>query len=121
MKFSHFRQAVRRAVNALEEKIGDSFLEIMVDTIEIRDRSGGLVHALYGIEYNLSRSRHWDKEQEHYIFFDGFDDEHLNKLYDDVMDLEPAAAEIIMNIEGMNDLDEPIHDKIKVEMNSIHE
>ncbi len=121
MKFSQFSKKVLSRINGLEEQIGDSFLELMVDTIEIFDRDGNPVRTTHGLEYNLSRSRHWDKQQHNYIFYDGFSHDHLLHFFNDLMELEPVPGHITLNIEGMNDLDEPIHNRIDLELDTTNE
>lgn len=121
MKFSQFQKAVLNHINALQEKIGDSFLELMVDTIQIFDMNGNEIKNAHGLEYNLSRSRHWDKKQNIYIFHDSFSDDHLMPLYEDITKLTPQAAKMTLHLEGMNDLDEPIHEQVNVEFENIND
>ncbi|MDZ7822037.1 MAG: hypothetical protein U5N26_09635 [Candidatus Marinimicrobia bacterium] len=72
-------------------------------------------------KYNLSRSRHWDKQQNNYIFYDGFSHDHLLHFFNDLMELEPVPGRITLNVEGMNDLDEPIHNRIDLELDTTDE
>ncbi|MCK4813941.1 MAG: hypothetical protein KAT14_08405 [Candidatus Marinimicrobia bacterium] len=121
MKFKDFEKAIVLPLDKLQEDLGEEFLELMVDTIILRNHENHVLQTLNGYEYNLSRSRHWDKEQENYYMHDGFSDEHLTELYDDIMIKYPLSASIILNLEGMNDLDEPIHQQIDVELDKINE
>ncbi len=115
MKYSDFKNAILAHFNSLQDEGGEEFLELMVDTIDVFDTEGNKINTLFGWEYSLSRSRHWDKEQENHIMFDGFTDEHLTDLYDTLLDSEAEVEKIVMNVDGMNDLDEPIHKEIVVE------
>ena len=121
MKFSKFRKAVLSPFDRLQNESGEEFLELMVDTIVLEDAGANEICTLNGWEYSLSRSRHWDKEQENYILFDGFSDEHLEELLEAIEDMEVTPARMILNIDGMNDLDEPIHEKIIVELNDLND
>jgi hypothetical protein len=93
----------------------------MVDTIILKDRNGLDLDTIYGFEYNLSRSRHWDKEQSVYIMYDGFTDSHLLKLYKALSRFEPRPSFLTVNIEGIDDLDEAIHGTIDMEFEDINE
>lgn len=119
MKFSHFRKNILSSFDKLQDEGGEEFLELMVDTIVVEDEDSVELAVLNGWEYNLSRSRHWDKEQENYIMYDGLSDEHLEELFDDIQELDAEPARIKMNIEGMNDLDEPIHRQIIAELDKV--
>ena len=119
MKFSKFKKAVLLPFDKLQYESGEEFLELMVDTIILEDASGTELAVLNGWEYNLSRSRHWDKEQENYIMYDGFSDQHFEDLLDDIEQMDVLPDRIAFNIEGMNDLDEPIHKQIIVELDDL--
>lgn len=119
MKFTQFKQAILSPFDKIQNESGEEFLELMVDTIVLQDANENEINILNGWEYNLSRSRHWDKEQENYIMYDGFNDEHLEELLEDIMEEELSSTRIILNIEGMTDLDEPIREQIVVELNHI--
>ncbi len=116
MKFKDFEEAIILPLDKLQKSFGEEFLELMVDTIILRDHENNVLQTLDGYEYNLSRSRHWDKEQKNYYMYDGFSDEHLTALYDDIMVKYPLSASITLKLEGMSDLDEPIHQQIDVEI-----
>ena len=116
MKYSLFKKAILSPFDELQNESGEEFLEIMVETIVLEDAGSNELAVLNGWEYNLSRSRHWDKEQENYIMYDGFSDEHLEELLEDIEDMDLDPVRIVLNIEGMNDLDEPIHKQIIVEL-----
>ena len=115
MKFTDFKNAILAPFDSLQSESGEEFLELMVDTIDVYGEKDEKLTSLFGWEYSLSRSRHWDKEQENHIMFDGFTDEHLADLYDTILDLETDIDKIVLNVDGMNDLDEPIHKEIIVE------
>ncbi len=121
MKFSQFKEAVLSPFDKLQSESGEEFLELLVETIVLEDANAKELAILNGWEYNLSRSRHWDKEQENYIMYDGFSDDHLEELLVDIEDTKITPARIVLNIEGMNDLDEAIHHKIIVELNELDE
>jgi hypothetical protein len=116
MKLQQFKDAVLNTVNKLHSENGEEFLEIMVDTIVLRDQKNNEIRILYGLEYHLSRSRHWDKDEKNYILHDGFTDQHLQDLYEDIMDMVPPVAALTINIDGMNDLDEPISEQFDLEL-----
>jgi hypothetical protein len=116
MKFGQFKKAILSPFDKLQNESGEEFLELMVDTIVLEDADSNELAVMNGWEYNLSRSRHWDKEQENYIMYDGFSDEHLEELLEDIEAEDVDPARMILNIEGMNDLDEPIHKQIVVEL-----
>ena len=116
MKFSLFRKAILSPFEKLQNESGEEFLELMVETIVLEDADSNELEVLNGWEYSLSRSRHWDKEQDNYIMYDGFSDEHLEELLEDIEELDLDPVRIILNVEGMNDLDEPIHKQIIVEL-----
>jgi len=116
MKFSLFRKAILAPFDKLQTESGEEFLELMIETIVLEDADSNELEVLNGWEYNLSRSRHWDKEQENYIMYDGLSDEHLEELLEDIENLELYPVRLILNVEGMNDLDEPIHKQIIVEL-----
>ncbi|MBW6458159.1 MAG: hypothetical protein K0B52_03250 [FCB group bacterium] len=121
MKLQKFKEAVLRTIDKLHSESGDEFLELMIDTIIIRDQNNDQINTFYGLEYNLSRSRHWDKEEKNYILYDGFTDEHLKTLYQDIMTLHKQPAYVTIFIDGMNDLDEPIREQIDLELSNINE
>lgn len=121
MNFGLFKKAILSPYEKLQEASGEEFLELMVDTIVLEDADSNELGVLNGWEYNLSRSRHWDKEQVNYILYDGFTDEHLEDLLEDIEDLDLEPAKIVLNIEGMNDLDEPIHQQIVVELRELND
>jgi len=121
MKFSKFRKAVLCPFDKLQNENGEEFLELMVETIVLEDAGANEICTLNGWEFSLSRSRHWDKEQENYILFDGFSDDHLEDLLETIEDLDVTPARMILNIDGMNDLDEPIHEKIIVELDNLND
>lgn len=121
MREAAFFNKVLQKVSQLQKECGNAFLELMVDTIILKDSEGREIRTLYGFEYNLARSRHWDKQQQNYIFYDGFTDRHLTKLYNDIIKTIPEPASIHFVIDGMNDLDEAIHGNIDLEFNNIHE
>lgn len=121
MREAVFFKEIVQKINRLQEECGNAFLELMVDIIILKDSEGREIRTLYGYEYNLARSRHWDKEQKIYIFYDGFTDKHLTKLYNDIVKTTPEPASISFEIDGMNDLDEAIHGNIDLEFNNIHE
>ena len=116
MKYSLFKKAILSPFNKLQSESGEEFLELMVESIVLEDENSNELAVLNGWEYNLSRSRHWDKEQENYIMYDGFSDEHLEELLEDIEEMDLYPAKILLNVEGMNDLDEPIHKQIIVEL-----
>ena len=121
MKFMKFKKAIIAPLEKLQNESGTEFLELMIDTIVLQDENENEISVLNGWEYNLSRSRHWDKEQEFYIMYDGFSDEHLEELFEDIEEEdEDNIKRIILTIEGMTDLDEPIHEHIVVEFNDIN-
>ncbi|MEA2076798.1 MAG: hypothetical protein U9O95_02130 [Candidatus Marinimicrobia bacterium] len=121
MKFSKFKEAVLSPFDKLQSESGEEFLELMVETIVLEDDNAKELAVLNGWEYSLSRSRHWDKEQENYIMYDGFSDNHLEELLEDIEETEIIPARIVLNIEGMNDLEEAIHKKIIVELSKIND
>ncbi len=121
MKFNQFRNAILAPFTDLQKESGEEFLELMVDTIVCQDENGNKLDVLYGWEFNLSRSRHWDKEEEIYIMYDGFTDEHLGDVFDILIDMDVPPASIVLTIEGMNDLEEPIHKQIKVELAQLND
>ena len=116
MKFDLFKKAILSPFDKLQNASGEEFLELMVYTIVLEDADSKELATLNGWEYNLSRSRHWDKEQENHIMYDGFTDEHLESLFSDIDELDLDPSRIVFNIDGMNDLDEPIHQQIIVEL-----
>jgi len=120
MTFMKFKKAIIIPFDKLQEENGEEFLELIVDTIVLQDAKENEIKILNGWEYNLSRSRHWDKEQENYIMYDGFSDEHLEELFNDIMEKAANATRLILNIDGMTDLDEPIQTQIVVELNDIN-
>ena len=120
MKFMKFKKAIIAPFDKLQEENGEEFLELIVDTIVLQDAEQNEIKILNGWEYNLSRSRHWDKEEKIYIMYDGFNDEHLEELFEDIMEEEVSVSRIILNIDGMTDLDEPIQTQIVVELNDIN-
>ncbi|MFA6619034.1 MAG: hypothetical protein WCT23_08210 [Candidatus Neomarinimicrobiota bacterium] len=115
MKYSEFKKIILAEFDSLQNESGEEFLELMVDTIDVYNQDNQKITVFYGWEYNLSRSRHWDKEEKHYIMHDGFTQEHLTDLYDALVDLQEDISKIVLNVDGMNDLDEPIHKEIIVE------
>lgn len=115
MKYSDFKKVILAEFNLLQNESGEEFLELMVDTIDVYNSENEKIASLYGWEYNLSRSRHWDKEQKNNIMHDGFTQEHLTELYDDLIDLGENISKIVLSVDGMNDLDEPIHKEITLE------
>jgi hypothetical protein len=121
MKFINFKQAILSPFDELQNESGEEFLELMVDTIVLQDAEEKETATLNGWEYNLSRSRHWDKEQENYIMYDGFSDEHLQELFDDILEKAANSKRVTLNVEGMTDLDEPIQRQIIVELNDIND
>ncbi|MCF7832318.1 MAG: hypothetical protein K9N05_01925 [Candidatus Marinimicrobia bacterium] len=121
MNFIQFKKAILSPFDKLQIENGDEFLELMLDTIVLQDVNGNEITVLNGWEYNLSRSRHWDKEQENYIMYDGFNDKHLKELFEDIMKEEINATRLILNVDGMTDLDEPICKQIVVELNDIND
>jgi hypothetical protein len=121
MKLQKFKDAILRTIDKLHNASGDEFLELMLDTVIVRDKDNNEIRTLYGLEYNLSRSRHWDKEEKNYILYDGFTDEHLTTLYEDIMGLEKQAGKLSIFFDGMNDLDEPIREQLDLELSNIHE
>jgi len=121
MKFINFKQAILSPFDELQNESGEEFLELMVDTIVLHNAEEKEIAILNGWEYNLSRSRHWDKEQENYIMYDGFNDEHLEELFEDILEKVANSTRIILNVEGMTDLDEPIQKQIIVEINDIND
>ncbi|RKY56761.1 MAG: hypothetical protein DRP93_00695 [Candidatus Neomarinimicrobiota bacterium] len=121
MKFIKFKEAILTPLEKIQNESGVEFLELMIDTIVLQDENKNEISVLNGWEYNLSRSRHWDKEQEFYIMYDGLNDEHLKKLYEGIIkEDENSIKHIIFTIEGMTDLDEPIHEQIVMEFNDIN-
>ena len=120
MKFVNFKKAILAPFEKLQNESGEEFLELMVDTIVLQDENENEINILNGWEYNLSRSRHWDKEEEHYIMYDGLNDKHLEELYNDIMDEDINSTRLILNIDGMTDLDEPIQKQIVVELKDIN-
>lgn len=121
MKFSQFEKAILLPFNQLQKESGEEFLELMVDTIVLRDDGNRELCTLNGWMYSLSRSRHWDKGENIYIMYDGFTVDHLEALYKAVMALDPPVRTLELNVDGMNDLDEPIRRQIIVELNTIDE
>lgn len=119
MNAEMIRQTISDKVNGLQSKMGESFLEIMVNTITVMDEHSEEIDTFYGFEYSLSRSRHWDVQQENHIMFDGFTDEHIDKLMEDVYDLDRPAYSLIMDFEGMSDLDEAFHDSLTLDCDEI--
>lgn len=116
MNYSRFKKAVLAPFNKLQNESGEEFLELMVDTIVLYDEDDIELGSFYGWEYNLSRSRHWDKEENIHIMHDGFSDEHLETLYEEIMDMDITPVKMLMIIDGMNDLDEPIHEEVVVNL-----
>lgn len=121
MKPEKFTRMLLQKMDALQKESGDAFLELMVDTIILKDRKGQETGILYGFEYNLTRSRHWDKEQSIYILHDGFTDAHMMNLYKALCRFEPKPYMLTVNIEGIDDLDEAIHGTLEMEFDDIHE
>jgi hypothetical protein len=121
MKESVFIKTLQNKVRQLRDECGDAFLELMIDTIELKDAQQREITTLYGFEYNLACSRHWDKEQNIHIFYDGFTDKHLSTLYRDICRSETRPAHIHISFDGMNDLDEAIHGNIDLEFDEFHE
>jgi len=117
MNYSQFKKAILAPFDKLQNEKGEEFLELMVDTIVLFDENGEEISSLYGWKYNLSRSRHWDREQENHIMHDGFNNEHLEELFEDIMDMERTPAKMLFIVDGMTDLDEPIHQEVEVELN----
>jgi hypothetical protein len=116
MNFKQFKSAILSHFDKIQNESGEEFLELLVDTIVLQDEDENEIDTLNGWEYNLSRSRHWDKEEEIYIMYDGFSDEHLEEIFEDILDYEIEPVKIILNVDGMNDLDEPIHKQVTVEL-----
>lgn len=121
MNAKMIKKIITGKIDDLQNKMGESFLEIMVNTITIMDEHGEEITTFYGFEYSLSRSRHWDLQQENHIMFDGFTDEHIEKLIEDVFDLDIPAYSIIMDFDGMSDLDEPLHDTLTLDCDEIND
>lgn len=115
MTYADFKDAILAQFDSLQSESGEEFLELMVDTIDIYNKKNNKIASMFGWEYNLSRSRHWDKEQENHIMYDGFTEDHLTDLYNDILDFDDDITKIILSVDGMNDLDEPIHNEIVVE------
>ncbi len=120
MNFNLFKSAILSYFDKIQSESGEEFLELLVETIVLHDENENEIDTLNGWEYNLSRSRHWDKEQENYIMYDGFTDEHLKEVFEDMSDYEIEPAKLIMNIDGMNDLEEPIHKQLIVELKKLN-
>lgn len=120
MKESAFCKIILENIDRLQKEYGDTFLELLVDTIILKDIHDREIGIMYGFDYNLARSRHWDKEQKNYIFYDGFNERHLFRLFNDIQKRNPAPARITLLLDGMNDLDEAIHGQIDLELDNFH-
>ena len=75
-----FEQVIKiiiEKVNELELGSGDEFLEIFISEIRLSDSQGSRLDSLAGLEYGLTRSRHWDRTNENTVIHDGIIEEHL--------------------------------------------
>jgi|GEM_PF-987050 len=116
--FEHVIRIIIEKVDELERSSGDEFLEIFVSEIRLSDGDGNRLDTLAGLEYGLSRSRHWDRTNENTVIHDGIIEEHL---FDALEDLEfPEETENVslqLLCEGMTDLEEPINYEFEIKIN----
>ncbi|MCK5519621.1 MAG: hypothetical protein KAI81_00785 [Candidatus Marinimicrobia bacterium] len=103
-------------INKLEEDTGDEFLELILSNINLVDKDGSVIDTFSGLEYGLSRSRHWDKNEK-LMFHDGICEENIIALLDDIELTEDDINSIlVISCEGMTDLEEPINQKFEIKI-----
>ena len=104
-------------VNDMEDKSGDEFLELIITDIKIINSEKKVIDQMSGLDYGLSRSRHWDKKEK-LIFHDGITEDNLINCLEDLEFPDNETGDLILKLscDGMTDLEEPLNFEFEIKI-----